>query len=70
MLGKFYSRIKRTNQTVLDDTGYSYVVVAYGDVSRAVQPEMAVQLYLGDRVFVMSTTWTAIAGGWRMPREH
>jgi len=24
MLGKFYSRINRTNQTVLDDTGYSY----------------------------------------------
>lgn len=54
-----------------DGSGYSYTIEAYGDLSAAIEPQMALQFYVGDQsVFVMSGLWTQTSRGWRAPRDH
>jgi len=53
-----------------DGSGYAYSVRAYGDLSGAKDPAMAVQFYVGPQVFVTSAIWTQTSYGWQLPKDH
>jgi len=44
-----------------------YKVKGYGDMSAATDPEMALQFYFGDEVFVFPATWRRVPSGWIAP---
>ncbi|HJQ85191.1 MAG TPA: hypothetical protein VKA21_13995 [Candidatus Binatia bacterium] len=64
--GIYSARLRRLR----DGSGYSYNVQAYGDLSRATDADMTIQIYVGDQVFIMSATWLPMPGGWRAPKDH
>jgi len=44
--------------------GTFYKVKWYGDMSAATLPEMALQFYVEDQVFLWEASWTQTGGGW------
>ncbi len=60
--GVAMARIRITRHGV----SYGYKVDAYGDLSRAVDPDMTLQFYLGQPTsFIHSEQWTRTGSGWR-----
>jgi hypothetical protein len=46
-------------------TSYGYKIKAYGDLSAATDPDMVVQFYIGDQVWVHDEPWIPRGNGWR-----
>lgn len=46
-------------------TSYGYKIDAYGDLSAATDGDMALQFYIGDRIFVHDKPWQRQSNGWR-----
>jgi len=54
-----------------DQKGYTIKVEAYADLSRATDPMMRIQFYLGDNVFITTPApWKQMSNGWRAPKDH
>lgn len=56
--------------------GYTVSTISYADLSGATHPQMRVQFYLGDHVFItIDSPWKLIGSptkpvGWRAPKDH
>ena len=46
-------------------TSYGYKIIAYGDFSAANSPDMALQMYIGDQVWIHDQPWIQNARGWK-----
>ena len=44
-----------------------YKIEGFGDMSTATDPEMTLQFYVGDEVFVFPATWRRTPSGWIAP---
>lgn len=54
-----------------DGRAYSFSTVSYGDMSKATDPHMRVQFYVGQAVFItIDSPWTKTPSGWRAPKDH
>lgn len=57
-------------------SGYAASTISYADLSAATDPEMRVQFYVGDRVFItIDAPWKLLGSpqkpiGWRAPKDH
>ena len=50
-----------------NDGNLRYKVEGFGDMSTATDPEMTLQFYVGDEVFVFPATWRRTPSGWIAP---
>jgi hypothetical protein len=73
--GMYDLKIKKNK----DNRTYTLGFTAYGDLSRATDPHMRLQFYIGDdpgaahdgRVFItVDTPWHSTGHGWRAPKDH
>jgi hypothetical protein len=70
--GLYEMKVKRQR----GGNGYSVSTISYADLSGATDPQMRVQFYLGDQVFItIDTPWKLIGSpqkpiGWRAPKDH
>lgn len=46
-------------------TSYGYKILAYGDLSKATTPDMVIQFYIGDKIFIHDDEWTQTSYGWK-----
>ena len=49
---------------IKNGAGIFYKVKWFGDMSAATLPEMALQFYVEDQVFLWEASWTQTGGGW------
>jgi hypothetical protein len=45
-------------------TSYGYKIKAYGDLSAATDPDMVIQFYIGDQVWIHDKPWIPRSNGW------
>ena len=51
--------------------GYAFSSISYADLTAATDPNMRVQFYVGDVVFITTEApWKQLPQGWRAPKDH
>jgi hypothetical protein len=63
--GKRFGILRARIRITRGGTSYGFKIQAYGDLSKATDPDMVLQFYIGDHVFVHDQPWTRNGAGWR-----